>query len=450
MVKLRKQIASVMCLLLMLQTVSCSKTKEQETGRLASNSSASLLSETSVNPNGNVSSSEGPISGSESETETSLSNVGSYCEPDMQNNADQTFNLSFSDDLKVYDYGQETVYVYRAKFADYIEISEPFFSEWIKHLGELDYLVNWSTGGSFEYAPILKNWEDGMNYDGVPIEFLEFHCSDYDTVKRNIQDVDLITLKEIDNGEELAKECGIDVNSPILCWDYAVVGFPKEDAVKSFYDVKVDSELFDKETVKYAQVRAQYIDGIPVCGGGDNFFNCTYDWPEVIEPSRPVIPCNIYFPGYLFANPSNTCQFHIDTQRYTTTEVIKADLPVVDPKNCLDGITDTIKYQPSAITDGKSYTGAWGKDIEVYCMELTYIALDPKPADSNESKESKDNHVLYLVPAWKAYYICTDPNSNAIGHGTLVVNAATGESLFSSTIPQGTNLELYPDLYKEG
>ena len=449
MVKLRKQIVSVMCLLLMLQTTSCMKTKEQESGSSVSNSSANLFGEMSVNPNTKASSSEGAIPGSE--IETSLSNAGSHCESDMQNNAEQNFNLYFSDDLKVYDYGQKTVDVYRAKFADYIEFSEPFFSEWIKHLGELDYLVNWSTGGTFSYSPVLKNWEDSKNYDGIPLEFLEFQCSDYDTLNHNIQNVKLILLNEIDDGEKLSRECGIDPNSQILCWDYNVVDFPIEDAVKSFYDVPVDSELFAMKTVMYAEVRAQFINGIPVVmGAWDRFFYCTYDWPDVIEPSRRVSPCNHFFPGYFLANPSNTCLFYIDTQRYTTTEVIKADLTVVDPNDCLEGITDTIKYQPSVITDGNSFAEAWGKDIEVYCMELTYIALDPNPQDSNESEDSKQNHVLYLVPAWKAYYICTDPNSNAIGHGTLVVNAATGESLFSSTIPQGTNLELYPDLYKEG
>lgn len=175
MVKLRKQIVSVMCLLLMLQTTSCMKTKEQESGSSVSNSSANLFGEMSVNPNTKASSSEGAIPGSE--IETSLSNAGSHCESDMQNNAEQNFNLYFSDDLKVYDYGQKTVDVYRAKFADYIEFSEPFFSEWIKHLGELDYLVNWSTGGTFSYSPVLKNWEDSKNYDGIPLEFLEFQCN---------------------------------------------------------------------------------------------------------------------------------------------------------------------------------------------------------------------------------------------------------------------------------
>ena len=451
MVKPRKQIAIVMCLLLMRQTSSCMKTTEQES-TVPESSGESLYSEASEGSEGITLSTEATLSNSESEV--SPSNSGNYCETDAPKDVEQTFDLSFSDDLKVYDYGQKTVNAYRAKYADYIELSEPFFNEWIGDavkVVQLDYLVNWSTGGSFDYAPILKNWEDLQNYDGIPVEILKFQCSDHDSIRRNIQNVDMVTLKEIDNGEELAKECGIDVNSPILCWEYSVVDFPVEDAVKSFYDVPVDAELFSKDTVKYAQVRAQYVDGIPVvCGDYDNFYYCTFEWPDVIEPSRRAGSLNRFYPSYGLVNPSVTCRFDVDTQKLTTTEVIKKDLPVVAPEDCLDGIAEAIKYQPTAISDGQSYNGAWGEDIEIYCMELTYIVLDPNPQDSNESEDSKQNHVLYLVPAWKAYYTCTDPESNSIGHGTLVINAATGKSLFSTTIAQGTNLELYPDLYQEG
>jgi len=452
MKNLGKRIACAMCMLLMLQTAACLKKTEQETSGSATDSSAGSYSETSESTEGNASGSEDTSSSSESETLPSDS--GNYCETGSPKDVEQSFDLSFSDDLKVYDYGKKTVNVYRAKFADYIELSEPFFNEWIDHSVQLDYLVNWATGGRFSYAPILKSIDDMMNYDGIPLEFVEFQCADLDTVARNIQNVDMITLKELENGEELAGECGIDVNSPILCWEYNVVDFPVEDAVKSFYDVQVDAGPFSKDTVKYAKVRTQYIDGIPLNGTGDddNFFECTYDWPGVIEPSRRAYSCNLYFPAYGLANPSDTCRVCLDTQRYTTTDVIKADLPVASPENCLDGIAEAIKYQPSAISDGQSYNGAWGKDIKIYCMELMYLPLDPNPLydSSDESEESRISHVMYLVPVWKAYYICTDPNTDAIGYGSLVINAATGESLFSSTIAQGTNSELYPYLHREG
>ena len=453
MKNLGKRIACAMCMLLMTQTAACSKTTEQESTGPES-SGESLYSEASEGSEGITLSTEATLSNSESEV--SPSNSGNYCETDAPKDVEQTFDLSFSDDLKVYDYGQKTVNAYRAKYADYIELSEPFFNGWIDNgvkVAQLDYLVNWATGGRFSYAPILKSIDDMKNYDGIPLEFVEFQCADLDTVTRNIQNVDLITLKELEDGEELAKECGIDVNSPILCWEYSVVDFPVEDAVKSFYDVPVDAELFSKDTVKYAQVRAQYVDGIPVvCGDYDNFYYCTFEWPDVIEPSRRACSLNRFYQDYYIVNPSDTCRFGVDTQKLTTTEVIKQDLPVVAPEDCLDGIAEAIKYQPSAISDGQSYNGAWGKEIEIYCMELTYIVLDPKPAYdyTDESEESRISHVMYLVPAWKAYYMCTDPESNLIGHGSLVINAATGESLFSSTIAQGTNLELYPYLYREG
>ena len=452
MKNLEKRIACAMCLFLMLQTAACSKKTEQETVGSVSNSSAGSYSETTESTEGNISGSEDTSSSSESVT--SPSDSGNYCKTDAPKDVEHTFDLSFSNDLKVYDYGKKTVNVYRAKFADYIELSEPFFNEWIDHSVQLDYLVNWSTGGSFSYAPILKSIEDMQNYDGIPLEFVEFQCADLDTVKRNIQNVNLITLKEIENGEELARECGIDVNSPILCWEYSVDGFPVEDAVKSFYDVQVDAEPFSKDTVKYTQVRTQYIDGIPLNGTGDddNFFECTYDWPDVIEPSRRAHSCNYFFPAYGLANPSDTCSVRLDTQRYTTTEVIKTDLPVVAPENCLDGIADAIKYQPTAVNNSNDILSAWGMNIEVYCMELMYLPLDPNPAydSSDESEESRISHVMYMVPVWKAYYMCTDPNTDAIGYGSLVINAATGESLFSSTIAQGTNSELYPYLHREG
>lgn len=81
--------------------------------------------------------------------------------------------------------------------------------------------------------------------------------------------------------------------------------------------------------------------------------------------------------------------------------MIQSDLPVIDPLDCLDGIKDTILYQPSAITNDWGLLGPWGKDIEIYCMELAYFSLDPNPSDMNESQESKAQHSMYLVPAPK-------------------------------------------------
>lgn len=442
MVKVRKQLARAMCLLLALQTASCSNSTKTESSSSLASGDPSLQSETTE-------SLEDTSSGTE--TEMSLPSVCPNCEQSETENVEQDFNLTFCDDLQVFDYGKETVNVYRAEYDDYIQLSDSFFTEWFTHPSEFGLLTKWATGRPFSYSPEIRSVDDFNKYDGIPTETRSFQCKDGVTVKRNIQNVEMVALKDIEDGEELAKECGLDVNSPILYWKYTIVDLPKDEAVKSFFvDEPIDSNIFDMEMLNYAQIRAQYVDNIPISNEWDNFYYCTYEWPGVIEPSRPSDSCSVEFSEYLLDNPSATYSCELTTQRYRPTEVIQSDLPVIDPLDCLDGIKDTILYQPSAITNDWGLLGPWGKDIEIYCMELAYFSLDPNPSDMNESQESKAQHSMYLVPVWKAYYTCTDPKSNMIIGGSLMINAVTGETLFSSTIGQGMNEDLYKDLYMEG
>jgi hypothetical protein len=114
----------------------------------------------------------------------------------------------------------------------------------------------------------------------------------------------------------------------------------------------------------------------------------------------------------------------------------------------LEEIRKALLYEPQSILF--SHIFIWDESIEIYCIELTYIALDTCPRDADEADDSKRQHPVYLVPVWQVYYIASNPETNKIVvDGTLVINAVTGESLYSDEFGPD-NAELYPGLSRPG
>lgn len=411
----RRNISSLLSMLLVLAATSCSASTEQDVSRSVRSSSLDSYSETFES-----------IETSSSEIEITYEQVGG--EKEEPNN--YGFDLTFSDDLKVYDYGRKTVNVYWG-IREEADLSESFLYDWSKNWYEYESIVSWAVGRPF--------W-----YEEAPGESVKCQYTDYDVVKQNIQNVNLLTLNELDEGEVLAETFGRDPNSKILCWEYQVVDFPVEKEMINFNNEGDFTPFLNIQTVRYAQVPA-FVDGIPMHFADNNYFYCTYDWPGVIEPSA-------YYPSsfteWRLLNPSKSCNIIVKTDKWSTTDVIQADMPIVDPKECLEGIANTLKYQPNTFGNGTmEFSNIWGKEFEVYCMNLTYIALNPHPPKTDGTEgNSESNEQMYLVPAWEVYITCTDPGSKAITYGNLVINAVTGESLFSTTIGQGENEVLYPDM----
>jgi len=265
---------------------------------------------------------------------------------------------------------------------------------------------------------------------------------DYDVSYRNIQNVSIVTLSEIDGFEEISKKLDIDSESQILCWSYDIKNFPRQFAELAFFEAPIDMQ-----TIRYARICAQYIDGLPVSGGAANFGCCTYEWNGVIEPSR-VADRGIEDSERI--NPSYSHILSLQRAKYEMTDKILSDLPIVDPLTCLDEIKQALLYNPCAVIGNDNILDIWEKEIEVYCMELTYVPLDPHPLSYDESEENRLLHELYIVPVWEVYYTISDPTKTFVCNGCLMLNATTGKSLFSENYGHDTNLTLFPDLSRPG
>ena len=425
MAKFRNGIKMIAYLMLVLMITSCSDKSGQEASRSVKSSSiASLSGET------------GPAnSGIDNETISLKSNSvrpqwggGPGNKP-----AKFDFDISFSDDCFIADYGKEKVNVYTAEYADSANLWD---DDWIVFGAGI--IRDWCIGSSIL---IDKGGEDG-DYD--------IYVADAKDTFGNLPNVKLASLNEIDDYTVLTARTGMNPNDRVLCWSYNISGFPWEAAMKLSY-FEVTTKL---DKVKFARLSSQHVDGLPVYGDSYESGISTYEWPGVISQSRLA---DSKIEPSLGVNPNNTCIMELNTNRFSISEKLMEEQSVVDPKTCLSEIKKAMTYSPCHVeresVDPKKedMLHVWGMRAEIYCMELTYVALDPNPKDPGETEESKQQHKLSLIPVWEVYYYVTNPkNEETIYNGRLMINAITGKSMFSDTYGPGENTTLYPGLLLPG
>ena len=330
----------------------------------------------------------------------------------------EEFDLSFAEDYLQAAYGKKTVNVYSAKYA---ALADSWGEDWF--VFGFREIKDWCTG-----VPISANGYDYYNLDR--------------TISReNIENVQFVRLNELDGYDEIARRLGISENVQVPCWTYAIDVFPQEYASLDYFAAPTDLE-----TLQYAHVSAQYVDDLPVYGSdiGIGYGYATYEWTGVIGPSR------LADTGILDSeriNPNQTCLFSLERARYDITGTVQSDVSIVDPEECLDGIHKALLYDPESSTNSE-LKDIFGKNIEVYCAELVYAVFDPSPRNADESEEDKKSHDLYLIPVWEIYYIITDLNNEQIlFDGKIMINAVTGDSLYSDTYGPEENEDLYPEIH---
>lgn len=335
------------------------------------------------------------------------------------------FDLSFGENVKVVNYDKKVVNAYRARYGTLLDSWGDY---WFKYgFGEIK---KWCTG-----------WPLSIFSEDNPKDSA-YYLPDYDVSYRNIQNVSIVTLNEIDGFEEISTKLDIDSESKILCWSYDIKNFPHQIADHAFFEAPIDIQ-----TISYARISAQYIDGLPVTGGAANFGCCTYEWNSVIEPSR-LADRGIEDSERI--NPSYSHILSLQRAKYEVTETILSDLPIVDPLTCLDEIKQALLYNPCAVIGNDNILDIWEKEIEVYCLELAYVALDSHPMIYDESEESRLSHELYIVPVWEVYYTISDKTKTYVCSGSLMLNAATGKPLFSENYGHDANPTLFPELSLPG
>lgn len=403
----RKNSKLFLIVALILLVTSCTDSNGRNTSRNTRSSSIVPISEDGTSSVGSMESESKP---SQNYNETNTPEWGGSLSDKPER---FEFDISYSDDILIVDYGKKTVSAYEANYL-------PYTDSW----GD-----DWFTYG---YTFILS-WCRGEDISTT----YKVYSPDYEISLQNLQRVKLVTLNDLNDSSEVARRLDLNPHNQVLCWEYNVKDFPKPFAE----ELNIEAML-DVESIDYVRISAQYIDGLPVYGGSGFFGNATYEWDGVIQPSRKA---DEGITDSVRINPSKDCLYYLTRARYTTTKELLSDSPVVDPLTCLDEIKKSILYNPCSVYGPHDLYDVWGTKIEVYCMELCYISLDPNPKDWDEPEESIQAHNLYLVPVWEVYYTVYDPEINKVCQGFLMINAVNGQSLFSSTIGHDENTYLYPE-----
>ncbi len=315
------------------------------------------------------------------------------------------FSLSFKDDLLVVDYGQRTVNVYKA---------------------------------SYTYAPecqVSGTWQFKMYYWPGLIDTCQgLGILKKDKVLNNFLNVRKISLSEIEDSESIAESLGIDGNSEILCWTYDTGGITGVN-----------------EKIQFIPLSSQYIDNLPIRREG-NYFP-VYEWSDEIPLSRYTdFDQDLDWSG-CFIDSSETNYIYVRMQKYEVETPIYEDLTVYPAEECLSEIKNAIIYnnfshQKKATDPNKMalYT-VWETDVVVYCMELAYTVMDPMPLENRGTDSTHYAHELTIVPVWNVYYIATNSrksDEDIVYGGMVMLNAVTGESIYSEMYGPEENDYLYP------
>lgn len=428
--------ASFLCALLFL--TSCTQANGETESRYTKSSdisSASSAQETAVES----SSTEETTEEATTEETTETSAWGGSIKPSSFG-----FNLQFKENMVVADYGHDSVSVYHAKYG---QVMPHLLDEETWHLDGMNTVRDWCVG----YPFILFQQAKGDMYVN------QYQILSRDKILENLYNVQVVALSQIQNSEEFIELYDVDPNSEILMWTYQIHDFPWEAAQKSEY-FQVPSDI---SSLDYSRLCIQYVDDIPLYGTVSRPKEKTLSWKGVIDEARfPDMYANGRYSGAMITNPGHTCVVEYESQRYEVLEAFLTDQIIIDPYSCMDGIGKALKYDPMAVTMGSAdpskepLSDIWGKDIVVYCMELSYAVLDPTPRLEPGDPEFEKKHAeteLTLVPVWEVYYTVTDPdNDSIVGNGMVMVNAVTGESLFSDEYGYQKNEKLFPHLHDPG
>ena len=339
------------------------------------------------------------------------------------------FDLSYSDDLLIVDYGKSTVNVYRARYGEGVE----------------DFHDNtWTYSSSYDVLQWTKGSRNGSG--GFFFEKDLWSVPNRAKSIENIHNVESVPLKNLAGGNDIAEKLGIPPETKVMCWTYNLDGFPWEYFDGSDW-IKVDKDI---ETVQYVQMSSQYVDGLPLtgsrsfCSGKD-----TFEWDGVIGPSRLRNNISEDNPQTIYSRSNGGCAYCFPTNTYTITDTVLTDQEIVDPKDCLDAIKEALIYDPAfsdrtPSADNPFLVHIWETEVEVYMMELSYVVLDPEPYEKNDPDLA--SHELTLVPVWEVYFTVMDPHdTRLLQNRQIMINAVTGESLYSEEYGPDENEVLYPD-----
>ncbi len=360
----------------------------------------------SCQPSKDQSESERPEAYSFSSAEVSdntLLSSTQVSQPDIQEDND-SISIDIKDDIRIIDHNRAEASVFQIEVGD-----EKFQWDGGSHWKLNSIILNWCRGATIH--------ESEIRFDGNPYpegeEPVDKKCRiPKEKALENIYNTSLIQASDINHLEEISNSlCDRTTADAFLSWNLSLEGYPWE-----FYD---GLEWFtvpqNVNSVQYIRL-TPFIDGIPLADYG-TLSNCpTFEWKGILQPSGYGRTFADYPLTYI--NENNQC---LDVTQYSFSikKTVMSQQPIVPAEKCYQEIEKALSYDPTFVRD---------KKVTVYCMELTYGVFDEFPLMS----EDNDRDQL-LIPVWTVYVSLVEDEK--VTYGTTMINAITGKSMFSDTIP---------------
>ena len=396
-------------ILLMILLTSCGHSTPQDVSRSTNSSDIVISSENTSAKTESQASTNNTIDTEPSETYDPDSWLSRVSDPVLYRDTpykpiEYDFSISFKDNLLVVDYGRQTVSVYQARYDDIPE--SKVSGTWQLRMHSVPDVIDWCQG---HHGPLSK-----------------------DEVLNNFFNVRRISFSEIEGFDSIAEDLGIGMNNAALCWTYDTGDISGANG-----------------QIQYIPLSAQYIDGLPV--RMDKNDGPVFEYSEGAELSRRTNwdPRKNWRGCYMDSN--QTIFLYVSEERFVIENMISEDLKVYPAEDCLAEIKKAIIYNNfshrKVATDPNKmelYT-VWETDVVVYCMELAYMVLDPTPYEQYD--DHLETHELTIAPVWVAYYTVTNSRTadeNIVYGGTVMLNAVTGESIYSEMYGPEENDYLYP------
>lgn len=319
------------------------------------------------------------------------------------------FELIISDDLLILDDSDGTANVYRIRFDSRCEPLQEN-DTWTSTMGVAPQYAAWF-GGNTIY--------DEENSAYTPPAGIE---------KKTISNRSIVSVDDIENSQQLP-----DVENRkghVFCITYDMDGFP--DHLSLIYEHE-----FTSKEIKYYIVPPR-IDGIQI---GRSGYTDAPSYPSMIKWEgiyRDTLGISYetmerVYHTYLSSPHTFVYEDQIAEEflfaNYTILDTLMEDVPLVSAEEALQGAREAIAYQ--VYRHGIMST-------EVYAMELVYLCASDYDMDTHTYPNPDE---AILSPMWVIYFYQQDTVGNKTFNSALV-NAVTGESMYSDTYSWEKALEL--------
>ena len=279
---------------------------------------------------------------------------------------------------------------------------------------ESEYSLNWSMGWFFG-SPFNYTTDDssnrGQKTDSTHDTFYQPPADIVEKTTSTIHTIKASSLEHLDEFPSYQGRGKLQSDWSVVCLDLDCNSFPEETGyLPKEYD-----------TLHLIGIASDYIDGIPVGGTMDiiapHIGDYVYEY-DLID--GPTIGGALILGKPMYSRNKDVVVGIKNAKNFDVTRPVRSNLVVKPIDECLSGIQKASDYD--------TMKSGFYKDTKYYAAELAYMPISDY--DVNAYDYAVDGHT-YLIPVWQVYYK-GDFMGMGIGTGCIVIDAVTGESIYST------------------